>query len=140
MPTDISGPLKVAVISHLEGDAVLTAIVPVARLYGMQMPAKPRFPYIRYGSPVTTGYEATCWDGAAVRVTLHAFAETSPSGAGEDKAANIAALIVERMKTFAPAGLGIIENEWVNTNLIRDEPEADRWHAITEFSITAVRA
>jgi hypothetical protein len=140
MPTDITGPLKIAVISHLEGDADLTAIVPVARMYGLAVPANPTWPYIRYGSPIASPYEATCWDGATVRVTLHAFAETKTGVAGEDQALRIAALIVERMKTFDPSNLGIIENDWINTNIMRDEPEADRWHAVVEFNITAIPA
>lgn len=140
MPTDITGPLKIAVIGHLEGYAPLTAIVPIERMYGMQVPATPVFPYIRFGYPITGAYEATCWDGATVRVTLHAFAETKTGVSGEGQALQIAAHIVERMKTLAPATLSIVENEWIQTNVLRDEPEADRWHSFCEFNITAIPA
>lgn len=140
MPTDISRPLKFGVITHLAGNPAVTAVVPVERIFALQAPATPQWPFIRYGSPITSGYEATCWDGAANRVTLHAFAQTQSGISGEDQALDIAALIVEAMKTFAPDDLAIIENEWLQTNVLRDGDEADRWHSIVEFDITAIPA
>lgn len=138
MATDITRALKFGTIIHLAGNAPLTAVVPAQRIRGLQVPAQITWPYIRYGMPITTGFYATCWSGSANRITLHAFAETTPAGAGEDVALDICALIVEAMKTFAPADLGIIENEWLSTDIVRDGDEADRWHAFSQFSITAI--
>lgn len=112
-------------------------LVPAARIYAMTPPAKPAWPFIRYGAPIASAWEASCWDGSTVRVTLHAFAETTAAAAGEDAALNIAAAIVAAMDAFAPAGFGVIECEWLQTNCIRDDAEADRWHAIAEFRVTA---
>lgn len=140
MPSDVSGALKTAIISHLEGDAALTAIVPVARMYGLQMPAVPEFPCIRYGSPISGSFDATCWEGSDVRVTIHAFAETGVGVSGENQALQIAALIVERMKSLDPSSLSIVDNEWIQTNIVRDEPDADRWHSFCEFRVTAIPA
>ncbi|MFC6487365.1 DUF3168 domain-containing protein [Nitratireductor sp. GCM10026969] len=140
MATDITRALKYSVILHLAADGALTAVVPAERIRALQVPSQIRWPFIRYGSPITTGFEATCWSGASNRVTLHAFAETSNAGAGEDIALDICALIVDRMKIFAPADLRLIENEWLSTDIVRDGDEADRWHAFSQFTITAVPA
>jgi hypothetical protein len=134
MAIDLSLELRKAVVGHLLADAALTALVPAARIYGEQAPATPAWPFIRYGLPITAGYEATCWDGSTGTVTIHAFAE----GPGMDKAARIAARIVASMAALAPAALGITDNEWIGTNIVRDSAEADKYHAIIQFSITAI--
>ncbi|WMT90154.1 DUF3168 domain-containing protein [Pelagibacterium sp. H642] len=138
MATDLSRPLKAAIIDHLASSPVVTALVPMSRIYAMTPPATPRWPFIRYGSPITSGYDATCWDGSATRVTLHAFAETTTTYAGEDRALDIAAAIVEAMKEFGPDNLGIVENQYVQTTCIKDDDEADKWHSIVEFNLTVV--
>lgn len=137
MAIDINKALKIAVVSHLEQFAPLVALVPIFRMYGMQPPANPVYPFIRYGSPIISGFEATCWDGSNTRVTLHAFAETTSSGAGEDKVSDIAALIVQAMGDFNPDTINVIDCEFLQTRILRDGDEADRFHAIVEFSITA---
>lgn len=138
MATDLSRPLKAAIIDHLTADAGVTALVPAARIFAMTPPAKPKWPFIRYGSPITTAWDATCWDGSSTRVTLHAFAETTGTYAGEDQALDIAAAIVEAMKDFGPGNMGIIECEWIGTQCIKDSDEADQWHAFSEFTVTVV--
>ncbi|MCC5777852.1 DUF3168 domain-containing protein [Nitratireductor sp. B36] len=140
MATDLSRQVKAEIIEHIASDTGVTALVPASRIYAMTPPSSPSWPFIRYGSPITTAYDATCWDGSSFRVTLHAFAETTTSYAGEDRALDIAASIVEAMKTFAPASLGIIENEWIGTQCVRDSAEADQWHSWCEFRITVVEA
>lgn len=140
LATDLTGPLKSAIIGHLKGNAALTALVPAERIYPMAVPAKPAWPFIRYGSPITGGFEAQCWSGSASRVTLHAFAETAAAYAGEDRALEIAAAIVEAMKTFAPPTLGVVACEYQQTRYIMEDDEASRWHAIVEFNVTVVEA
>lgn len=136
MPVDLSRPLKAAIIDHLAADTAVLALVPGARIFAMTPPAEPAWPFIRYGTPVTSPYEATCWDGSTVRVTLHAFAETTADDAGEDKALDMAAAIVAAMETFAPADMGVVECEWEGTQCIRDSNEADQWHSWCEFRVT----
>lgn len=129
--------LKSAVIEALESSADVTALVPVASIFAMQPPAMPSWPFIRYGVPIVGGFEATCWSGSTVRVTLHAFAETNTQGAGENKVSDIAAAIVKAMGDFNPSNLNLIECEWMQTRILNDSNEADKFHAIVEFSITA---
>lgn len=135
MATDLSRPLKAAIIDHLAASTAVTALVPEDRIYAMVPPAKTAWPFIRYGSPIASAWEATCWSGSSIRVTLHAFAETTSIYAGEDRALDIAAAIVEAMKTFSPAGMGVVDCEWVVTQCVRDSNEADQWHSWCEFRI-----
>lgn len=140
MAVDLSRPLKAAIVDHLASSANVTAFVPADRVYAMTPPAKPKWPFIRYGSPISEGWDASCWEGSNTRVTIHAFAETTATYAGEDRALDIAAAIVDAMRDFDPADLGIIENEWIQTNCFKDSPEADQWHTVIEFNITVVKA
>lgn len=138
LATDLTLPLKTATIARLRSHAQLTALVPASRIYAMQIPAKPTWPFIRYGSPITGAFEATCWPGIDTRITVHAFADTTTSYAGEDRALEIAAQIVEAMKELDPATFGIVENQWLQTRLIMEDQEAGRWHSVVEFNIIAV--
>lgn len=145
MAVDLSRPLKAAIVDHLFADALLTSLVPADRIYAMSPPASPKWPFVRYGSPIASPYEATCWNGATVIVTLHAFAETKkatstgPFYAGEDRALDIAAAIVKAMETFDPNGLDVIECEWTGTQCVKDNDEADQWHSWCQFSITVIQ-
>lgn len=139
MNVDLTLPLKAAVIEHLAGDPLVTAEVPAARIYGINTPAKPIWPFIRYGVPTSVGFEATCWDGSETDVTIHVFAETTNAAAGEDKALEIAGKVAQSMGAFQSAELGVIENRWEQTNLVKDELEADRWHAIVAFSMIVIK-
>lgn len=138
MAIDLTRPLKAAVVDHLATSPALLTLVPAERVYAMAPPAMPTLPFVRYGVPISSGFEATCWDGATIRVTLHAFAETTQTAAGEDLALDIAAAIVQSMKQFEPDNLGVIECEWVQTNCRMEDQEADRWHAFCEFNITVI--
>ncbi|MHC5307511.1 DUF3168 domain-containing protein [Bartonella sp. LJL80] len=137
MAADLSLAIKGSVINQLMGDGDLMAIVQ-DRIYGLSAPANPTFPFIKYGSAISTPYDATCWTGSSVRVTLHAFAESTDEMAGEDAAYLIAGLIQKAMSDYVPDDIDIIESEWLQTNVIRDGDEADRYHAIIEFQITAI--
>lgn len=106
----------------------------------MAPPANVPWPFIRYGSPITSGFDATCYDGSTTRVTIHAFAESTPTIAGEDLALDIAAAVVDAMKDFAPAGLGLVENEYLQTNCFMEDREAERFHATVEFIVTVFEA
>lgn len=139
MLIDFSRQLKAAIVDHLAADAGVTGLVPADSIYAMTPPAKPRWPFIRYGSPITSPYEASCWNGSSTRVTLHAFAETTNSYAGEDRAHDIAAAITASLQYFGPDDFGVVECEWLQTRCISEDHEADRWHAIIEFTVTVVQ-
>ena len=137
MPADLSALVKKEIIMHLEADPGISALCD-DRIYGMSVPAKTELPFIRYGVPISGGYEASCWDGSVVQATLHVFAETTESAAGEDTAIDIASMMVKRMESFAPSSVALVDNIWVNSQVMRDGDEADQYHAIVQFTITAV--
>ena len=139
MPTDLTLPLKRMIIDHLASDPDVVALVPVEQIYAMQPVQQPVWPFIRFGSPISSPFEASCWDGSSTRVTLHAFAETTETYSGEDRAFEIVSAIVESMKKLDPTGYGLVQCEWLQTNCVRDEPEADKWHAWCEHEIILVK-
>lgn len=133
--SDYSLDVRQAVVSHLKGDAVLTSLVSAKSIYGEQPGAQPKWPFIRYGFPITTSYEATCWSGSSHRVTIHAFAR----GPYTDAVLKIAAAVVDSMQRDIPSGLlDITDCQWSGTNVIRDTDEADAYHAVIDFDLTIV--
>lgn len=138
MSVDLSRPLKTAIVEHLASSPKILALVPAERIYAMAPPANPTWPFIRYGVSIATSFGATCWEGSSVRVSIHAFAQTSQTHAGEDNALDIAAAIVESMSVFDSPNLGLVDFQWLQTNCIMEDLEADRWHAICEFNVTVV--
>lgn len=133
---DLSLPLKIAVVEHISQDEGVTSLVPTERIYGMSVPAKTAWPFIRLGVITALPFEATCWQGIDARVTWHAFAETTAEYAGEDQAMRIASAISSALQNFKPDGLGIVSRRLLQTYTIRDEPEADRWHSIVDYQLT----
>lgn len=138
MPTDLSLSVRREVLTHLENDATVTALVPAGRIYGIQVPALPDWPFIRYGVPISNGFEATCWNGMTSTITIHAFTETTETLAGEDAAMLVSQAVIESMSSFAPTSVAVIDLQWSNGTILREETEADKFHAVIEFSITAV--
>lgn len=134
MPIDFSLDVRKAVVAHLRADPQLTALVPSARVYGEQpAEAVPDWPFIRYGYPIATPWEATCYDGSENRVTIHAFA----SGPGTDAVATIAKRVVAAMSSFEPALFQDFGRGWIGTTILPDGEEPEKLHAVIEFEIIA---
>ena len=129
---DLTLPLRQAIVSLLRTDTDLTALVPAERVYGERSPASPTFPFVRYG---VSDIGAT---GGAT--SLHVFSKSGFT----DQAANIAARIVEALdgKTLA-TGSRKVTLTWPERNgtqIIPDSAEADVFHAIVRFDVSAPRA
>lgn len=120
-------------MAHLKTFAPLTSLVSAVRIYPEEAPANPTWPFIRYGLPIASEFEATGWDGHEQEVTIHAFA----NGPGSDNLARIAKQVVEAMKSWVPDGLGIAAAEWTATDTLRDSPEAEqsKYHAVIRFNV-----
>lgn len=133
MPTDLSLDVRRSIVAHLKNYAPLTMIVSAARIYGEEAPANTEWPFIRYGLPLVGQFEATGWDGSEQEVTIHAFA----NGPGTDSISRAAKQVVEAMKGWTPAGLGVAAGEWLGTTLLRDSPEAEasKYHAVIRFNV-----
>lgn len=136
---DLTRQIKDGVILHLSSYPRLNTFVPRDNIYAMQVPANIKYPYIRFGTPITTPYEASCWRGTTCRMTLDAYAEGGPEAeAGETSVMLIKAHVVEAMNHLHIDGLSIIGNEFLGAREVMVDSEADRWRSIIEYNVTAV--
>lgn len=128
---DYTLEIRKAVMAHLIGGAVAIG-VPAARIYGVQPPANPTWPLIRYGLPITTPYENSCGEGTEARVTIHVFAR----GDDEEPCATIGKAVVARMSALGSiSGLSLIDNTHVSSQILRDSDEAGEYHGVIEFRL-----
>lgn len=124
--TDRSEQIKAGLIARLVAAPAVTALVPAGRIYPMQPPVSPSYPFIRYGIPSIQPYEDSCGEGSMVRVPISGFA------LGEDQAQSIAAAIVATLDRAS----GFYACDWVGTDIRPDGDEQDAWHALVRFEVT----
>ena len=135
MARDTSLPLRQAIVATLRGDADLTALVPVARNYGMRSPPEPLYPFTRYGSPDAQPMKAQCMDGASVGFTIHSFSAAD----FEDECASINAALATALDNVtldlaADAGFPAKAHvRWLGSQIVPDAMEASVWHGINRF-------
>ena len=136
---DLTPQIKDGIVMRLSQYARLTQLVPADSIFAMQVPANQSYPYIRFGTPISTPYLATCWAGTSCRVTLDAFAEGGPGlDPGETQVLRIASMVVEAMNELRIPEHGLVDNEYLGARTLMVDQEADRWRSIIEFNVTAV--
>lgn len=136
---DLTPQIKDAVVLSLSNHPRLNQYVPTSNIFAMQVPANQAYPYIRFGTPISTPYQSSCWTGTACRITLDAFAEGGPDlEPGETLALQVTSLIVEAMNELVVQGFGLIDNSYLGARTLMVDQEADRWRSIVEFNVTAV--
>lgn len=131
--------LRKGILNVLALDAGVTAYVG-ARIYGEESPAKPTWPFLRYGFSTSAPFYGACWKGQAVAVTIHAFAK----GPGTDDVLNLAHAVRdaldERDVPIVSSG-GVLFVQFSGLQVIRDTEEAGAYHAVVQFeAATAVIA
>ena len=132
--TDLSLLLRQSLVVALRADTGLEAIVG-ARVYGENAPASPQWPFIRVEIVTTEPYEATCYDGSASRVNIHAFA----AGPSTDAIGALRKAIVDALKAdVAVTGASMLSLDWRNTNTIPDGDSTAGWHAIIAYDARVV--
>lgn len=135
--TDLSIELRRAVVAHLREESTLTALVPAAAIFGEMNPtdadADDRFPFIRVGDEIATGFEASGWAGSESDFMIHAFAH----GPGRDPVMQICKRIVARMEVFEPASYGLPDSEWVSTLVLPDEVQ-NVLHGVVRYRLAII--
>jgi hypothetical protein len=129
--------LRQAIVEKLKANGSAVAGLVEGRVYGQKSPADPTFPFVRYGVPSTSPYEATGWfPGSSHSIALHAFSQ----GPGEDKCAALAAAIVAELEDddLPLEDVGLVAIEWVSTQVLPDLGATDAWHAVIRFSAETV--
>lgn len=136
MAKDTTLPLRQAIVTRLKADEALTLLIDGDSIYGMRTPASLTWPFIRYGTPNTLPTRATCWDGAVIRVPIHAFSKAEY----EDEAAGIIAAVAKSLDGAVmalDAGFGATAHlKWRGTQVLPDAAEAGAWHAFADFEAT----
>lgn len=136
---DSSLYVKRAAITALKAAAPLAG-VPAGRVYPMQRPAEPVWPFVAYGAPITEPFGATCLDGSQTTVAIHAFAKTTPTQGGEDAAHEIASAIGAVLDGAAIA----LESPYPATahftftgsQVMQDSADANSFHSFATFRVT----
>jgi hypothetical protein len=133
LPVDHSLAIRKAVISHLLASTGVTDKVS-DRVYGIRVPDKTEWDFVRYGVPDIRPFEASEWGGTDARITVHAHAR----GPDEAACANLAAAVVEALSSDTlplADGLGLVSLDWEGTQTIPDGDAGTDFHAIIEFSV-----
>lgn len=127
------------ILTALKSDPTLTAIVPAARIYGDEVPAKPETPFVRWDGPSTLPFSLS---GAANSSTtsfmLHSFAKVrlSSSGAKIETASDYANRIMSAVHGVVHRNRfsdddGRVFKVVVSSRMsMRDGAEADAWHCL----------
>lgn len=137
--------VKRATIAALTGADAITDLV-AERVYPLQRPANPVWPFIAYGAPIQAPFGATCLDGGETTVAIHNYAQTTGAGAetksGEDTAlqtnAAIAGLLDGATLDLTEHGCPYAATAHftcTGSQVIQDG-EADKFHGFVNFRIT----
>jgi hypothetical protein len=138
--------VKRATIATLKEAAGVVALVPAARVYPLQRPDDPVWPFIGYGVPITEPFGASCLEGSASSIAIHDYAQTEGEGpattSGEDTAMQINAAIEAALDgtTIDLAAYGCpypatAHYTCVGSQVIQDGSEADKFHGFVSFRI-----
>jgi hypothetical protein len=123
--------LRRGVVNALALDAGVTTIVG-SRIYGEESPAKPMWPFVRYGFVVSTPFRGTCWKGQASLISVHGFAK----GPGTDTVLRLADAIrsaLDERELPIPGSAGLLFIQFSGLQVIRDTEEASAYHAVVDF-------
>lgn len=147
MALDSSLPVRRASLTHLKGDAAVTALVPAGSIYPGVARATATWPFVRWGPPSAVPIRAACVDGSEIAAAFHAFAKPRMDGAdlvesAEDFAARIGAAVVlsldrQRLDLDTPYPAAALW-AWRNSQLLQDGAEADAWHWIGNFRVRVI--
>ena len=151
MAKDSSQYVRPAVLRLLKRAPTVTVLVPADRIYPPQRPATPDWPFIGYGVPSAVPFGASCLDGSAISVAIHAYAETTGEGddtvGGEEMAQAIIAVVAAVLGGEEGAEIDLVELggcpypakayiSWTGSQVMQDGADANAFHAWATFTIT----
>jgi len=121
--------------------------VPAARIYPPQRPANVVWPFVGYGVPISTPFTAACLDGTEIEVAVHAYAETTGTGAGTIEGEDAAQAIIDGIEAaLSGATVDLVPHgsphpatahfTLLGSQVIQDGAEADKFHGFARFRIT----
>ena len=119
-------------IAALQADATATSYIPAARQYPHKLPAAPVKPFSRLGHVEGAPERLSGWSGENLDGAVHLFVAASdaipdPESWAHDAAAAFAAVIEALPFAFHD-----------RTVVLQDTREADEYHAVVYYQLTAV--
>lgn len=137
MAKDAALYVRRAVVSTLKAEAAVADIV-ASRVYGLNPPATPTWPFVKMQPPTSTPIRATGLDGSRIAFRVSGFAK----GPDESEAAILADAIAGCLDgqslplPDAPWPARLTDIRWTGTQIIPDAEEASAWHAFLNFEAT----
>lgn len=126
-------PVREAWVTALKAHEPLTSLVSASRIFGERVDPKETWPFIRVGLPITTPYSATGQRGATHRFSTHVFAK----GPFTDSISRMCDGVIQAVNGLTIDTLDIVNQQLVLVQLLPDV-EADHYHAVIDFELTAV--
>lgn len=116
-------------------------LIPAEQWYPQAAPAKPVWPFGKWGSPSVLPRRASCLDGSEITVAAHAFARAriingSIVETAEDHAARIGAAMAQALDGYSvdiPGGYARFQ--WTGSQLLLDGLEADAFHVVVNLRV-----
>lgn len=139
---DYAFAVRKAALPLLKDNAQVLALVPSERVYPSTTPAKPTFPFVRYGAPTQTPFRRSGLGSSSVAFKVHGFTRPLLSLSGglretaEDQAYKLGLAISTALDgRVAPIdGALHVTFAWTGSTVIQDGDEADAWHAVVSFT------
>lgn len=130
--------VQVAILTALQGDAALIALVP--RIYPQQAPNKPKRPFVLYGSPIVTPRKVQGGDASDVSGAIHCFADASADipdarAFSMDVASHIARILDEINEV--DLGDGVALAVYVQQIQCMQDGDASSWHSFVTYRAEA---
>lgn len=130
MARDLSLALRKAIVVALEDAPAVTALVPPERLYAVEPPAAPHWPFVRTGFAAPVPFRASGLDGSRVALSLHGFAKGPQEDAVADLGAAIAAALDGRVLALEGASEAVAHLAWTGSRIRRDGDEAGAYQIV----------
>lgn len=142
MAKDSTFYAKAAGITALQNAAAVLALVPADRVWPVQTPPNPAWPYVNWGVSDSAPFGASCLDGSTISVRVHCWARTGEAGGGEDIAHAINAAV---QATLDGAAIDLAAHDCpypatahytvTAAQVVRDGGEVDKFHGIVSLRI-----
>lgn len=136
MARDLSLAVRQAIVAALEDSPAVAAIVPAERIYAVEVPAEPVWPFIRYGLATALPFRASGMDGCRLAVTLYGFAHGPQEDAVATLGGAIAATLDGRVMPIDVEPPATAHVGWTSSRTLRDSDEAGAYHVILSLDVT----
>lgn len=120
------------ILPALKADPAVTSLIPASKLYPSKTPNNPVKPFGRYGVEAVEPIRAACWRGGAVSGSYHVWAGVTDDIPDPKTYVERAAVAIADCLDALP------DCYFDRTIIMEDSDESDVWHAVVQFTFTAI--